>query len=345
MANSKSSQFIPAAMLLCALLIMLTLDFTAASVGVCYGMMGNDLPDPSNVVALLKQHNIQLLRMYNPHDPTQQALSGSGIELVLGVPNTDLQYVAASQANADKWVQTNVKSYPNVRFRYLAVGNEVSPLISGSSQYVSSVLPALQNIQKAINSAGLGSQVAVSTAVEMTLLGTTFPPADGAFHPEVASYINPIIQHLVENHAPLLVNIYPYYTYIASKSQIDLDYALFMSPNGTEAGGVHYPNLFSAMLDSVYAALEKSGGSSLEVVVSESGWPSDGGDTASMDYAKTYNTNLPQHVGAGTPKRPGKEIETYMFDLFDENEKSPEHEKHFGLFHPNGQPKYDVSFA
>ncbi|GER47912.1 glucan endo-1 3-beta-glucosidas [Striga asiatica] len=329
MANSKS-QFIPA-MLLWALLIMLTLDFTAASVGICYGMLGSDLPDPSTVVALLKQHNIQTVRMYNPHGPTQQALSGSGIELILGVPNTDLQSVAASQANADK---------------YIAVGNEVSPVVDGSAQYVSYVLPALQNIQTAINSAGLGGQVLVSTAVEMTLLSTTYPPADATFRPEVTSYVEPIIQHLADNRAPLLVNIYPYYNYISSKSQVDLDYALFKSTVGVDAGGVHYPNLFSAMVDSVYAALEKvKGGSSLEVVVSESGWPSDGGDAASMDYASTYNANLARHVGDGTPKRPGKEVETYIFDFFDENEKSPEHEKHFGVFYPDGQPKYDVSFA
>ncbi|CAA0841765.1 beta-1-3-glucanase 1 [Striga hermonthica] len=343
MAYSKN-QFIPT-IALCAILVMASLDFTGAQTGVCYGRLGNNLPNPSEVVALLNQNNIRRVRIYDPHGPTLQALSGTNIEVILGVPNTDLQNVAASQANADTWVRNNVRNYPNVRFRYIAVGNEVSPVRGDTSQFVSFVLPALRNIQNAVNSAGLGGRVRVSTVVETGLIGVSYPPADGAFRPDVASYINPIIRHLVDNRAPLLANIYPYFSYIGNRAQIDLRYALFTSPDGVVAGGVRYQNLFYAILDSLYAALERSGGSSLEVVVAESGWPSAGGDTTTVEYARTYNTNLVQRVRNGTPRRPGRAIETYIFALFDENQKNPEYERHFGVFLPNRQPKYQISFA
>ncbi|KAL8058907.1 hypothetical protein ABFX02_03G052900 [Erythranthe guttata] len=179
---------------------------------------------------------------------------------------------------------------------------------------------------------------------ERKVLGTSFPPADGAFRSDVNSYLRPITDFLVSTGAPLLVNVYPYFSYIGNKAQIDLQYALFNSDGIVVPGGIRYQNLFYAIVDAVYAALEKSGAASMEIVVSETGWPSAGGDTTTVDFARTYNTNLVRRVRDGTPKRPGRAIETYIFGLFDENQKSPEFEKNFGLFFPNRQPKYPISF-
>ena len=72
--------------------------------------------------------------------------------------------------------------------------------------------------------------------------------------------------------------------------------------------------------------------------MSESGWPLAGGDAATAANAQTYNQNLINHVGQGTPKRRGA-IETYIFAMFNEDQKpGAETEKHFGLFNPDKSP-------
>ena len=58
-------------------------------------------------------------------------------------------------------------------------------------------------------------------------------------------------------------------------------------------------------MDSLYSTLEKIGAANLTVIVTETGWPSDGGVAATVDNAGTYYKNLIIHVNNGTPKRPG----------------------------------------
>ncbi|KAB1227998.1 Glucan endo-1,3-beta-glucosidase, basic vacuolar isoform [Morella rubra] len=323
--NAKDSKAPMAPILLFLGFLISGLELTGAQVGVCYGRNGNNLPAEGEVIGLYNSNGIGRMRIYEPYHPTLDALRGSNIELIIGILNNNLQALTDA-ATATDWVQNNVRNYsPDVKFLYIAVGNEVHPN-DAEAQFV---LPAMQNIQNAIVSANLQDQIKVSTAIDTTLLGNSYPPSAGVFSDSASSYINPIITFLVNNGAPLLANVYPYFSYT--------------DPDGNRG----YQNLFDALLDSLYSALEKAGAPNLQIVVSESGWPSDGGTAATVENAGTYYNNLINHVKGGTPKRPGQAIETYLFSMFDENLKAvpPELERHFGLFSPDKQPKYQLTFG
>lgn len=305
-------------------------------------MQGNNLPSPSEVINLYKSNGITGMRLYSPNQAALQALRNSNINLILDVPRTDLQNLASNSNAANDWIQKNVRAYwPAVRFRYIAVGNEVIP--GNLAQYV---LPAMRNLRSALQSAGLQDQIKVSTAVSQGVLGLSYPPSAGAFSGDALQYLRPIVQFLANNNAPLLANVYPYFAYSGDTAHVRLDYALFTAPGTVVTdGNLSYQNLFDALMDALYSALEKVGGSSVAVVASESGWPSVGGTAATINNARTYNQNLIGHVGKGTPKRPGRAIQAYIFAMFNENLKQPQGiENHFGLFYPNKQPVYPINF-
>ncbi|KAJ6812411.1 putative glucan endo-1,3-beta-glucosidase GVI [Iris pallida] len=313
----------------------------ADAIGVNYGMMGNNLPTPEQVVSLYKSRNIANMRLFYPDSNVLNALKNSGLGVVLGTFTDDLQKLATSPSFAAEWVNTNVVPFASsVNFRYITAGNEVIP--GGSA---SSVLPAIKNLVAALGNANL--KIPVTTAVATNVLAESSPPSNGVFGS--LSVMSPLVEYLQANSVPLHVNVYPYIAYADNFPSIRLDYALFTA-NGVvvQDGQLGYSSLFDAIVDATYSALEKAGGPNVEVVVSESGWPSGGGATgATIENAKTYNNNLIAHVqkNVGTPKKPGKNIETYVFAMFNENQKPAGTEQHFGLFNPDMTEVYQVNFT
>ncbi|CAL4959498.1 unnamed protein product [Urochloa decumbens] len=311
----------------------------AQSTGVCYGMVADNLPSPREVVQLYKSKGINNMRIYAPDNHVMEALLNTGIGLILGVVNEDIAKLAGCQPCAKAWVEANVRPhYPAVSIKYIAVGNEVD---GGAAQ---SILPAMRNLQAALSAAGLDAGVKVSTCVRLDVVANSFPPSAGVF---AQPYMADVARFLASTGAPLLANVYPYFAYRGSPGDISLGYATFQPGAATvrDAGnGLVYTNLFDAMVDAVVAALEKAGAAGVRVVVSETGWPSAGGTAASVDNARAYNQGVIDHVGRGTPKRPGA-LETYVFAMFNENRKPGElTEQNFGIFYPDKSPVYPITF-
>ncbi|KAF3789986.1 Glucan endo-1-3-beta-glucosidase acidic isoform PR-O [Nymphaea thermarum] len=181
----------------------------------------------------------------------------------------------------------------------------------------------------------------------MNVLGSSYPPSQGAFSDEMATVMSSIVSFLSSNGSPFLANVYPYFSYTGSPGQIALPYALFSGDAPVvQDGTLSYHNLFDAMVDALYSALEKAGGASVWIVISESGWPSAGSDAATVENAQAYVNNFISHVTSsdGTPKRPGQPIDAYVFAMFNEDQKPGDAvERNFGLFFPSMLPVYPHS--
>jgi Glycosyl hydrolases family 17 len=88
------------------------------AIGVCYGMLGDNLPPPSEVIGLYNSYGIGAMRLYAPQAETLNALKGSNIDLMMGVPDEFLAKFAGDTAAATSWVNDNIVAYPDVSFKY-----------------------------------------------------------------------------------------------------------------------------------------------------------------------------------------------------------------------------------
>jgi exo-beta-1,3-glucanase (GH17 family) len=308
------------------------------AIGVCYGMSANDLPAASTVVSMYKANGISAMRLYAPDQGVLQAVGGTDISVTVGTPNDALSNIAASPAAAASWVRNNIQAYPSVSFRYVCVGNEVA---GGAAR---NLAPAMENVHAALAAAGLG-HIKVTTSVSQAILGVYSPPSAAQFTVEAQGYMGPVLKFLARTGSPLMANIYPYLAWAYNPSAMDMSYAIFTS-SGTvvQDGAYGYQNLFDTTVDAFYLAMASNGGGSgVPLVVSETGWPSGGGVQATPANARVYNQYLINHVGRGTPRHPGG-IETYLFSMFNENQKESGVEQNWGLFYPNMHHVYPISF-
>ncbi|KAL2512210.1 Glucan endo-1 [Abeliophyllum distichum] len=320
--------------------------------GVNYGQLGDNLPSVEATVNLLKSTTIQKVRLFGAEPKIIKAFANTGIGIVIAFDNGDIPTLATDPNVARQLVQSNVMAfYPASNIIAITVGSEV--LKSGDQNLISKLLPAMQNVQNALNAASLGGKVKVSTVHSMAVLSQSYPPSSGVFNPGLGATMKALLQFQSANGSPFMINPYPYFAYKSNPKPDTLAFCLF-HPNAGQVdsgNGLKYTNMFDAQVDAVRSALNAMGFKDIEIVATETGWPH-GGDAneagPSLDNAKAYVGNLINHLKSkvGTPLMPGKSIDTYLFALYDEDKKTgPRSEQYFGLFKPDGSTNYDVGLS
>lgn len=342
---------VPAALIAAAAVVVLLCSFQAAfslSIGVNYGALADNLPPPAQVAAFLKENTfIDRVKLFDANPEFIRAFAGTGVSMVVTVPNGDIPGVAKLPAARD-WVAAHIAPfYPATNISLLAVGNEV--LATSDKNLIAHLLPAMRSLTAALAQAGMG-KIRVTTPHSLGILSASEPPSTGRFRRGYDRAIfAPMLQFHRQTKTPFMVNPYPYFGYTART----LNYAIF-KPNGgifDAATGINYTNMFVAQMDAVHSAMKRLGYGDVEIAVGETGWPS-AGDAGqpelSVENAASYNGNLIREVnsGRGTPLMPGRRFETYIFSLFNENQKpGPTAERNFGLFRADLTPVYDVGLA
>ncbi|KAI7731017.1 hypothetical protein M8C21_017411 [Ambrosia artemisiifolia] len=333
------------------LLSTITSSIATGTIGVNYGRIANDLPDPTKVVQLLKANNIDHIKIFDTDSNVLKALSGSKITVTVCLPNEVLKSAAADQSFTDNWVQSNILPYyPSTIIDAIAVGNEV---FVDPNNITNFLVPAMKNVYNSLINHDIHT-INVSSPIALSALATSYPSSSGTFKPDlIEPVMKPMLTFLKKTGSFLMVNVYPFFAYAANTDTISLDYALLRENDGVKdpKSGITYKSLFDAQIDAVYAAMNALQFNDVKLVVSETGWPSKGDSNeigAAQDNAAQYNGNLVRRVltGSGSPLRPNDPLTVYLFALFNENQKTgPTSERNYGLFYPNEQKVYDVPLS
>ena len=80
-------------------------------IGVNWGSQASHPLPPATVVRLLRENGIQKVKLFEADSQILRALSRSGIQVMVGIPNDLLAPIAGSVAVAERWVSQNVSAH------------------------------------------------------------------------------------------------------------------------------------------------------------------------------------------------------------------------------------------
>nr|DAD26326.1 TPA_asm: hypothetical protein HUJ06_027794 [Nelumbo nucifera] len=334
----------PRLFLVLVLFAVSSLELGVQGIGVNWGTSASHPLPPPKVVELLKSNNVSKVKLFDADPLVLESLSGSGINVIAGIPNSMLKSLSSSKKAAESWVHDNLT-------RYIAVGDEPF-LQSYGGQFQPFVIGAMTNIQIALIGAKLENKVKVVVPCNSdAYLSESGLPSKGHFRPDLNKTMTQLLTFLSKNRSPFFVNISPFVSLHQNKN-ISLDFALFEEgAHARKDNHKEYKNSFDVSFDTLATALSQAGFSNMDIVVGQIGWPTDGAINASSSIAETFMKGLLDHLHGkvGTPLRPQKPpMETYIFSLLDEDQRSitaGNFERHWGVFTFDGQAKYHIDLG
>ncbi|KAL8143879.1 hypothetical protein V2J09_016911 [Rumex salicifolius] len=337
------------------LLLSLIVSISGSDIGVNYGTLGNNLPSATTSIDLIKSINGSGVKIYGAQPEILKALNGTNLQVSVMIPNNLIINISTNQSMADEWIRINILPYyPQIHIRYLLVGNEI---LSDQSikQTWFSLVPAMKRIKFSLRTFNI-TKVKVGTSMAMDVLESSFPPSNGTFRTDISdSVLKPMLHFLRKIKSYYFIDCYPYFAWSQDYQNIKLDYALFNGKsNYTDpVSGLVYTNLLDQMLDAVVFAMRRLGVDDLKLFIAETGWPN-GCDIEQIGgnphNAAIYNRNLVKRLTTnppiGTPARPGESLPTFIFSLYNENQKPGQGtERHWGVFYPNGTNVYPIDLS
>lgn len=80
-------------------------------IGANWGTQTRHPLEKSITVKLLKDNGFQKVKLFDADRSSLNALRGSGMEIMVGIPNDMLYSLANSVAEAEEWVEKNVSAH------------------------------------------------------------------------------------------------------------------------------------------------------------------------------------------------------------------------------------------
>ncbi|XXG46981.1 hypothetical protein AAC387_Pa02g1700 [Persea americana] len=285
---------------------------------------------------MFKEKGYSKMWISQPDNELLTALNNQRIKVILSIPNSKANDLSNDVYAASRWVKDNILAHPTVGFTHVCMGD----LSNMSTDDCMDLVQAMENLYAALKR---HHNIKVSTLVDNSSFTSTYDI--GNLHSkcqfESKDLFGDILKFLKEKDSPLFIKLMPYFEMANIPISIKVDDGNFLLNSTsnkflTDQDNTEYKFVFDAMVDSFFGAMKDLGFNDTKFVVA-SGWPrqANPGDTkATVQNAKTYNTNLKRHIENGTPKNKNRIIETFISSAFDEDMLVQVHEgwKHLGAF-------------
>lgn len=95
------------------MLLFVSIVVSVSGIGANWGTQATHPMPPRTVVRLLKDNGYRKVKLFDADYDTLRALSKSGLEVMVGIPNDLLATMARSMKDAEKWVSQNVSAHIN----------------------------------------------------------------------------------------------------------------------------------------------------------------------------------------------------------------------------------------
>uniref|UniRef100_A0A0E0KE94 X8 domain-containing protein n=1 Tax=Oryza punctata TaxID=4537 RepID=A0A0E0KE94_ORYPU len=182
--------------------ILLLICLVCNASGTSFG--ANTIPSsensPSEFAKIVQSKQTKQARVFigGADHRSLRSLANTGEEVILTVPNEQLEHIAEFPEEADLWVAGNVARFlPATRITHVVAGDDVVVRSPGNAYFL---LPAMANLHAALAAARLDGSVKVSSAVSGAVLA---PPA------WAAAVADGVLRFLNATGAPLFLKSRP----------------------------------------------------------------------------------------------------------------------------------------
>ncbi|KAL0332280.1 UNVERIFIED_CONTAM: Glucan endo-1,3-beta-glucosidase 7 [Sesamum calycinum] len=163
------------------LLLHLSLLLQVSGIGINYGTMGNNLPQPKRVAQLLQSTLINKVKIYDTNPEILEAFANTGVDLIVAVENSQVANITSSPSAAEEWFTSRIAPFiPATSIVTIAVGNEYLSA-DGDKLDHNALVRAMQNLHAVLVAHGLDRKIKVTTPHSMALLASSFPPSASTF--------------------------------------------------------------------------------------------------------------------------------------------------------------------
>lgn len=84
---------------------------STVGIGVNWGTVSMHRLSPYTVVDLMKENKIGKVKLFDADPGSLKALMGSGIEVMVGIPNEMLSLLSSSSSASDLWINRNLSAF------------------------------------------------------------------------------------------------------------------------------------------------------------------------------------------------------------------------------------------